>query len=310
MGSLARVVGNAGEGEAMRALYRWAVLCGWGIWLGAAYASEDCATQSAHVPVAQQARVLQSCLEKSNASQAERVRQSKSAICEQNARNKGLPLDAQTKYVAECLKRDDVAVAKAKLETQQKMQPSPFKTFVAGLGQFGSTEPPPLDAVGQECLERAQKQKISAHDAKQFRARCEKEIALKQAKEARLSALRREREQRELDLKIEKEQKALAALREREEKTATKQKTDKAAVLPRVSDPVDRGAVSAEQEKQADWARYKIAGDELSSGKVESAVWYKAFSESNGDEKATQAAYIRLRVEQLKALGQTQPSEW
>lgn len=309
----------------MRTIYGVMLACGWGIWLGVAYGAEDCAAQSAAVPATKQASVLQACLEKSSATTQEQMRLSKQSTCEQNARNKGVQHEAFTKFVAECMKRNDVAAAKTRLEDQKKNQPSPLKEIFAALGRPGSSETAqaPLDAAAQQCLERAQKQKMVGNEAKQFRARCEKEIALKQAKEARLLALRQEREQRELDMKIEKEQKALAMLRVQEEKAAAaarlkeekaaaaeKQKEDKVRLQTPAPESSGQMENNAEGEKQADLLRYKIAGDELNSGKVENAVWYKAFSESNGDDKATQAAYIRLRVEQLRANGQSRPSEW
>jgi len=47
---------------------------------------------------------------------------------------------------------------------------------------------------------------------------------------------------------------------------------------------------------------YKLAADELSSNSDarNEALWYKAFADASGDEQGTKAAYIRLRVEQLR----------
>lgn len=49
-----------------------------------------------------------------------------------------------------------------------------------------------------------------------------------------------------------------------------------------------------------DLARYKQAADEIETGKKDDALWYKAFAEGGGDENATKATYIRLRVDQLR----------
>lgn len=58
---------------------------------------------------------------------------------------------------------------------------------------------------------------------------------------------------------------------------------------------------SIEKNDEAiDLARYKQAAEEIETGKRDDALWYKAFAEGGGDENATKAAYIRLRVEQLR----------
>lgn len=54
--------------------------------------------------------------------------------------------------------------------------------------------------------------------------------------------------------------------------------------------------------EDTDLALYKLAADELNSnsGARNEALWYKAFADASGDEQATKATYIRLRVEQLR----------
>lgn len=54
------------------------------------------------------------------------------------------------------------------------------------------------------------------------------------------------------------------------------------------------------RDEAIDLARYKQAADEIEAGSRDDALWYKAFTEGGGDENATKAAYIRLRVEQLR----------
>lgn len=53
-------------------------------------------------------------------------------------------------------------------------------------------------------------------------------------------------------------------------------------------------------DEEMDLNRYKAAAAELETGTRDEGLWLKAFSESGGNESATKAAYIRLRVEQLR----------
>ena len=53
-------------------------------------------------------------------------------------------------------------------------------------------------------------------------------------------------------------------------------------------------------EEEMDLARYKLAGDEIKKHKRNDALWYKAFAEANGEERAAEATYIRMRVNQLR----------
>lgn len=54
------------------------------------------------------------------------------------------------------------------------------------------------------------------------------------------------------------------------------------------------------RDEAIDLARYKQAAEEIETGNRDDALWYKAFAEGGGDENATKATYIRLRVEQLR----------
>jgi len=54
------------------------------------------------------------------------------------------------------------------------------------------------------------------------------------------------------------------------------------------------------RDEAIDLARYKQAAEEIDTGNRDDALWYKAFAEGGGDDKATKATYIRLRVEQLR----------
>lgn len=45
---------------------------------------------------------------------------------------------------------------------------------------------------------------------------------------------------------------------------------------------------------------FGIVGKELSLGRIDQALWTKAFALENGDDRKTRAHYIRLRVEQLQ----------
>ncbi len=60
------------------------------------------------------------------------------------------------------------------------------------------------------------------------------------------------------------------------------------------------GSSIQQNDEAIDLARYKQAADEVNSGSRDEALWYKAFAEASGDEQSTKAAYIRLRVEQLR----------
>lgn len=53
-------------------------------------------------------------------------------------------------------------------------------------------------------------------------------------------------------------------------------------------------------DEAVDLARYKQAAEEIESNHRDDSLWYKAFAEGGGDDKATKATYIRLRVEQLR----------
>jgi hypothetical protein len=53
-------------------------------------------------------------------------------------------------------------------------------------------------------------------------------------------------------------------------------------------------------DETIDLERYKAAAAELDSGQRDEGLWLKAFSESAGNDAATKATYIRLRVEQLR----------
>jgi|GEM_PF-3877794 len=57
---------------------------------------------------------------------------------------------------------------------------------------------------------------------------------------------------------------------------------------------------TSNNDESIDLARFQQAAKELESGEKEEALWFKAFAEANGNEQATKAAYIRLRVEQLR----------
>lgn len=54
---------------------------------------------------------------------------------------------------------------------------------------------------------------------------------------------------------------------------------------------------------------FGIVGKELSLGRVDTALWTKAFALQDGDERKTKAHYIRLRVEKLKHRPQRYPNE-
>ena len=49
-----------------------------------------------------------------------------------------------------------------------------------------------------------------------------------------------------------------------------------------------------------DFSLYKRASDELEASNRDEELWCKAFVEADGDEKATKAGYICLRVAQLR----------
>ena len=53
-------------------------------------------------------------------------------------------------------------------------------------------------------------------------------------------------------------------------------------------------------EEEMDLARYKLAGDEIKKNRRNDALWYKAFAEANGEKRAAEATYIRMRVNQLR----------
>lgn len=53
-------------------------------------------------------------------------------------------------------------------------------------------------------------------------------------------------------------------------------------------------------DDEIDLARYETAANELESGNKKTTLWHKAYAESLGDESATKAMYIKLRVEELR----------
>lgn len=57
-------------------------------------------------------------------------------------------------------------------------------------------------------------------------------------------------------------------------------------------------AKSVDNGKKDDWAFEQAAG-ELDSGSIEKSIWARAFAECKGDEAASKAGYITLRVERL-----------
>ncbi|MEW6561862.1 MAG: hypothetical protein AB1400_01340 [Pseudomonadota bacterium] len=267
-----------------------------------AFGKEGCTENVAELPISSQSDAMKACLERQKAHSDEQRRQEQLSVCEQNAKNMNIKQADKTAYLEACMRRNEVAVAKQQLEERKKEPAVLQQTFKSIFSTPGKQ-----DAVARECQARAAQLRLTNKALENYLARCEKESAVKAEKEERLLALRKEREQRELDLKIQQEERALAGLKLREEKLAAARKKDELSAKPvRQAE----AAVPSEGERQSDLVRYKIAGDELQSGKVEGAIWYKAFSEAGPDDKATQAAYIRLRVEQLRALGQTKPSEW
>lgn len=67
-----------------------------------------------------------------------------------------------------------------------------------------------------------------------------------------------------------------------------------------ITNPTIHTALSeAPMPSEDDW--YVQALEELENGKPVKAVWARAFAEANGDDAQSRAAYIRLRVAQLKA---------
>jgi hypothetical protein len=57
-------------------------------------------------------------------------------------------------------------------------------------------------------------------------------------------------------------------------------------------------AKSIDNRKRSDWA-FEQAANELESGLIEKPIWARALSECNGDEAASKARYISLKVERL-----------
>lgn len=57
-------------------------------------------------------------------------------------------------------------------------------------------------------------------------------------------------------------------------------------------------ARSVDKSKKDDWA-FEQAASELESGAMDKSVWARAFSECKGDESASKARYISIRVERL-----------
>jgi predicted RNA-binding Zn-ribbon protein involved in translation (DUF1610 family) len=45
---------------------------------------------------------------------------------------------------------------------------------------------------------------------------------------------------------------------------------------------------------------YAMVADEISTGRIDRALWAKALAHSNGEDTAAKGAYIRYRVEQLE----------
>jgi len=54
---------------------------------------------------------------------------------------------------------------------------------------------------------------------------------------------------------------------------------------------------------------FEMAGEELLSGKVKPSSWARALIDAGGDESLLQPAYVRFRVEELKALFEAEQAE-
>lgn len=63
--------------------------------------------------------------------------------------------------------------------------------------------------------------------------------------------------------------------------------------------------------RSAQESLYELAWEEIERGEAKSGLWAKAFASSKGDEKATKAVYIELRVQELSVdLGITKTNLW
>lgn len=50
-------------------------------------------------------------------------------------------------------------------------------------------------------------------------------------------------------------------------------------------------------------AHYEQVADEISHGDIDRGLWLEAFAANRGDEQATRAGYIKLRIRKLRSLG-------
>lgn len=69
----------------------------------------------------------------------------------------------------------------------------------------------------------------------------------------------------------------------------------------------DDKSMNKDQNLDSDELYYKIAWQELQVKSMDAAVWSRAYAENDGDNKKTCAAYIRLRVYQLKSHQECRP---
>lgn len=102
---------------------------------------------------------------------------------------------------------------------------------------------------------------------------------------------------REDQLGIEK---ATANTKNASSKSVNANNNNEAAPAPIKTSAENKATSIEKNDETIDLARYKQAAEEIETGNRDDALWYKAFADKGGEENATKAAYIRLRVEQLR----------
>ena len=51
--------------------------------------------------------------------------------------------------------------------------------------------------------------------------------------------------------------------------------------------------------KEEDKTTYELIAEEIDTGNTQRALWTKAFSDAEGDDKRTRALYIKYRFEEI-----------
>lgn len=236
--------------------------------------SKYCESQGARLTGAEHAVFMKSCLAKIGTPEHvdELTRQNKKSYCENNAKNKALLGAEKANYIATCMEKNEAAEALA--------APPEKHALLSGTDTPGTTSdnatPPKTPAANAATNNNTTPQKASAVNAANDTAATPPKTSTANAT-ANNAAPPPELTQSEITSRSCDQE--------------AKQKNLKGGA---------RKQFIATCEDELELARYRLAGDELKKHKRNDALWYKAFAEANGEKRAAEAAYIRMRVNQLR----------